>query len=126
MLPLARRLLGNGDASIRSSCWHVFSLACRLLGNGDASIRLISHYLLTSELLGRGLADQQDGCHTVRLCSAGDAILPFLLVSSHSTPVSHWERRRETRGGYKQWWSAAQKAEIVLAGLVSPDGSDRV
>ncbi|KAJ1155316.1 hypothetical protein NDU88_008047 [Pleurodeles waltl] len=72
--------------------------------------------------LGRGLADQQDGYHTVRLGSAGDSILPLLLVSSRPTPVSHWERRREDPGGSGWRQSDAQMAEIVPAGRPGVSG----
>ncbi|KAJ1110324.1 hypothetical protein NDU88_007677 [Pleurodeles waltl] len=37
---------------------------------------------------GRGLADQQDGRHTVRLCWAGDPFRLFILGSGHPTPVT--------------------------------------
>ncbi|KAJ1113544.1 hypothetical protein NDU88_001786 [Pleurodeles waltl] len=47
---------------------------------------------------GRGLADQQDGHHTVRLCSAGDPNAAFLLILQHLTLTHHLCRCRGDRG----------------------------
>ncbi|KAJ1218462.1 hypothetical protein NDU88_006041, partial [Pleurodeles waltl] len=48
---------------------------------------------------GRGLADQQDGRHTVRLCSAGDQLAAFLLELQHLTLFPRLCWLRGTCGG---------------------------